>query len=296
MHMQPIYRNNVFVTTQGVSRGMSNAYIDEGVVIDNGKMVYGRGLCLPSDNKMTEEQQDRIQIVDLLHTFHDQPQNLIMPAIPNGSFEKKLYSMYLSYLPKEKIAFDLKMNCDDRGSFTELLKTTDHGQFSVNISKPGITKGQHWHNTNALADKPLPVYGEGLNVRDWLYVEDHCKAIDLILQKGRVGEVYNIGGHNEMRNIDIVKLICKELGKPESLITYVADRKGHDMRYAIDPNKIHSELGWLPETMFAEGLKRRSGGIWIIKTGGEKSSAGNIRSIMKKCMETGDSLNLGYSA
>ena len=87
------------------------------------------------------------KIVELLHTFHDQPQTLIIPAIPNGSFEKKLYSMYLSYLPKEKVAFDLKMNRDDRGSFTELLKTTDHGQFSVNISKPGITKGQHWHNS-----------------------------------------------------------------------------------------------------------------------------------------------------
>ena len=87
------------------------------------------------------------RIVELLHTFHDQPQNLIMPKIPSGSFEKKLYSMYLSYLPKEKVAFDLKMNCDDRGSFTELLKTSDHGQFSVNISKPGITKGQHWHNS-----------------------------------------------------------------------------------------------------------------------------------------------------
>jgi len=108
---------------------------------------------------------------------------------------------------------------------------------------------------NALADKPLPVYGEGINVRDWLYVEDHCKAIDLIIHKGKVGEVYNIGGHNEMRNIDIVKIICKELGKPESLITYVTDRKGHDMRYAIDPTKIHSELGWLPETMFADGIK-----------------------------------------
>ena len=87
------------------------------------------------------------QIVDLLHTFHDQPQNLIMPTIAPGSFEKKLYSMYLSYLPKEKVAFDLKMNMDERGSFTELLKTVDHGQFSVNISKPGITKGQHWHNS-----------------------------------------------------------------------------------------------------------------------------------------------------
>ena len=109
---------------------------------------------------------------------------------------------------------------------------------------------------NALADKPLPVYGEGLNVRDWLYVEDHCKAIDLIIHKGRVGEVYNIGGHNEMRNIDIVKLICKALDKPESLITYVTDRKGHDMRYAIDPTKIHTELGWLPETMFADGIQK----------------------------------------
>lgn len=109
---------------------------------------------------------------------------------------------------------------------------------------------------NALADKALPVYGEGLNVRDWLYVEDHCAAIDLILQKGKVGQVYNIGGHNEMRNIDIVKLICGALDKPESLITYVTDRKGHDMRYAIDPSFIHSELGWLPETKFENGIQK----------------------------------------
>ena len=109
---------------------------------------------------------------------------------------------------------------------------------------------------NCLNDKPLPVYGEGRNVRDWLYVEDHCRAIDLILRNGRVGEVYNVGGHNEMRNIDIVKLICKELGKPESLITYVKDRKGHDLRYAIDPTKIREELGWEPETKFVDGLKK----------------------------------------
>ena len=109
---------------------------------------------------------------------------------------------------------------------------------------------------NALADKPLPVYGEGLNVRDWLYVEDHCKAIDLIIRKGKVGEVYNIGGHNEMKNIDIVKIICEALGKPESLITHVTDRKGHDMRYAIDPTFIHNELGWLPETRFKDGIKK----------------------------------------
>ena len=109
---------------------------------------------------------------------------------------------------------------------------------------------------NALHDKPLPVYGQGLNIRDWLYVEDHCRAIDLVIHSGRVGEVYNIGGHNEMRNIDIVKMICRRLGKPESLITHVEDRKGHDLRYAIDPAKIHHELGWLPETSFAEGIER----------------------------------------
>lgn len=109
---------------------------------------------------------------------------------------------------------------------------------------------------NALNDKALPVYGDGLNVRDWLYVEDHCRAIDLILRKGRVGEVYNVGGHNEMKNIDIVTLICRELGKDESLIQHVADRKGHDRRYAIDPTKIHDELGWLPETKFADGIKK----------------------------------------
>ena len=108
---------------------------------------------------------------------------------------------------------------------------------------------------NALNDKPLPVYGEGINVRDWLYVEDHCSAIDLIIHKGKVGEVYNVGGHNEMKNIDIVKIIIKELGKTEDLITFVKDRAGHDMRYAIDPTKIHSELGWLPATKFEDGIK-----------------------------------------
>ena len=109
---------------------------------------------------------------------------------------------------------------------------------------------------NALADKPLPVYGNGENVRDWLYVEDHCRAIDLIIHNGKVGEVYNVGGHNEKRNIDIVRIICQELGKPESLIVHVEDRKGHDRRYAIDPAKIHRELGWLPEIKFEDGIKK----------------------------------------
>ena len=107
---------------------------------------------------------------------------------------------------------------------------------------------------NALHDKPLPVYGKGENVRDWLYVEDHCAAIDLIIRNGREGEVYNIGGHNEMRNIDVVRLIVRYLKKEESLITFVKDRAGHDMCYAIDPRKIHEELGWLPETKFEQGI------------------------------------------
>ena len=106
----------------------------------------------------------------------------------------------------------------------------------------------------ALQDKKLPVYGEGLNVRDWLFAEDHCEAIDLVLHNGKKGERYCIGGHNEKRNIDIVKLILNRLGKPEDLIEHVTDRKGHDYRYAIDPTKIHNELGWLPKTKFEDGI------------------------------------------
>jgi dTDP-glucose 4,6-dehydratase len=109
---------------------------------------------------------------------------------------------------------------------------------------------------NALKDKALPVYGRGENIRDWLYVEDHCTAIDLIIHKGCIGEIYNIGGHNERTNLDVVKTILHELEKPESLISYVTDRPGHDMRYAIDPTKIHNELGWLPETRFDDGIKK----------------------------------------
>lgn len=108
---------------------------------------------------------------------------------------------------------------------------------------------------NILNGKPLPVYGNGENVRDWLYVIDHCAAIELILHNGSVGEIYNIGGHNERTNLQVVKTILKELGKSESLITYVTDRKGHDQRYAIDPSKIQKELGWLPTTKFDDGIK-----------------------------------------
>ena len=108
---------------------------------------------------------------------------------------------------------------------------------------------------NARNDKELPVYGEGLNVRDWLHVYDHCSGIDLVMRNGENGEVYNIGGHNEKHNIDVVKIILKELNKPESLIKYVTDRKGHDLRYAIDPTKIETELGWKPKYVFETGIK-----------------------------------------
>ncbi len=109
---------------------------------------------------------------------------------------------------------------------------------------------------NALNDKPLPIYGKGENVRDWLYVEDHCSAIDVIIHNGTVGEVYNIGGHNEKTNLEVVKIITNVLRKSENLITFVTDRAGHDMRYAIDPTKIHRELGWFPATKFDNGIKK----------------------------------------
>ncbi|MFD0716744.1 dTDP-glucose 4,6-dehydratase [Paenibacillus sp. GCM10027626] len=108
---------------------------------------------------------------------------------------------------------------------------------------------------NALADKPLPIYGDGMNVRDWLYVEDHCNAIDLVLHNGRAGEVYNVGGNNERNNIQVVRTILEELGKPESLISYVKDRLGHDRRYAIDAEKIRRELGWQPKYVYESGIK-----------------------------------------
>lgn len=107
----------------------------------------------------------------------------------------------------------------------------------------------------AMAHQPLPVYGKGENIRDWLYVEDHCAAVDSIIRRGKAGEIYNIGGHNERSNLDVVKTILRELGEPESLITFVADRPGHDLRYAIDPEKIRRELGWQPATNFQDGIR-----------------------------------------
>lgn len=135
---------------------------------------------------------------------------------------------------------------------------------SVTVSRCSNNYGAYQHPekliplmiTNALQNKPLPIYGTGENVRDWIYVGDHCKAVEMILEKGKAGEVYNIGGNNEMRNIDVVELILEQLEKPKSLITFVEDRKGHDLRYGTDASKIRTELGWKTETSFAEGLKK----------------------------------------
>ena len=135
-------------------------------------------------------------------------------------------------------------------------------KMNINVTNCSNNYGPYQHNEKliphmiklAINDEKLPVYGEGLNIRDWLYVEDHCEAIDLVFHKGKSGERYNIGGHNEKRNIEIVKLILKRLGKSEDLIEHVEDRKGHDFRYAIDPTKIKEELGWSPKTKFEDGI------------------------------------------
>ena len=135
----------------------------------------------------------------------------------------------------------------------------------------------------------MPVYGSGENVRDWLYVKDHCKAIDMIIRKGKIGEVYNVGGNNEKTNIEVVKLILDELGKSKDLITYVEDRKGHDQRYAIDPSKIKRDLGWFPETKFEEGIKNtikwylENKGWWQRIISGEyKQNKGGLKCLIMK--------------
>ena len=135
---------------------------------------------------------------------------------------------------------------------------------------------------NALNGKKLPVYGKGINVRDWLYVEDHCSAIDLIIRKGKVGEIYNVGGHNEKTNIEVVKTILKILGKSEDLIEFVTDRKGHDQRYAIDPTKISNELGWTPQTKFDDGIKKTVDWYLENKSWWEKIISGEYKNYYAK--------------
>ncbi len=147
---------------------------------------------------------------------------------------------------------------------SDLIAFAYYHTFNMNVTVTNCSNnyGPYQHNEKliphmiklAMQNQKLPVYGQGLNIRDWLYVEDHCEAIDLVLHNGRAGQRYNIGGHNEKTNIEIVKLILKELKKPETLISFVEDRKGHDYRYAIDPSKIKQELGWEPKTKFDDGI------------------------------------------
>ena len=136
--------------------------------------------------------------------------------------------------------------------------------------------------SRALNDEKLPVYGEGLNVRDWLYVEDHCRAIDMIVRNGKDGEVYNIGGHEEKANIDIVKIILKKLNKPESLIEFVKDRPGHDLRYAMNPSKIEKELGWKPSVTFEEGIDKTIAWYLNNKTWWEHILSGEYKNYFDK--------------
>lgn len=148
----------------------------------------------------------------------------------------------------------------------DLIVLAYHRTFGlpVTITRCSNNYGPHQHPEKlipliicrALNDEPIPVYGDGKNVRDWLYVEDHCAAVDLVMRKGREGEIYNIGGHNERSNLEIIKTILKLTGKPESLITFVADRPGHDRRYGIDYSKIHDELDWSPKTEFKDGIRQ----------------------------------------
>jgi dTDP-glucose 4,6-dehydratase len=138
---------------------------------------------------------------------------------------------------------------------------------------------------NALNNKHLPVYGKGTNVRDWLHVLDHCEAIDVVLHKGKVGEVYNIGGNNEWKNIDIVKLLLTHLNKPESLITYVTDRLGHDLRYSIDASKIKKDLGWQPRYTFEKGITETIGWYLNNKDWWQRIISGDYKDYYKKMYE-----------
>lgn len=135
---------------------------------------------------------------------------------------------------------------------------------------------------NARQGKPVPLYGDGMNVRDWLFTRDHCRAIDAVLRRGRVGEVYNIGGNNEWRNIDIARFVLHELGQPESLLTFVKDRPGHDRRYAIDATKMAKELQWRPETSFEEGIRLTV--RWYMENGAwlEKVTSGEYRTYYER--------------
>ena len=192
----------------------------------------------------------------MIHAYHAhkgrQRTKLIMPSTAHGT--NPASGALCGYTP-----VPVELSADGVVTPDAIRAIMDEDTAGIMLTNPntlGIFENHVAEVAEIIHEKGGLVYGDGANVRDWLYVEDHCRAIDLVLQKGRTGEVYNIGGHNERANIDVVKVILRALKKPESLISYVADRKGHDRRYAIDPTKIHTELGWLPETRFEDGIER----------------------------------------
>ena len=200
-------------------------------LLEASKQIWGEG----STNKFVHVSTDEVY-GSLGDTGYFTETSPIQPNIPYSSSKASSDLIALAYCETYKMNVTVTNCSNNYGPYQHHEKLIPHM-----ISK-------------ALKDEKLPVYGQGLNIRDWLFVEDHCEAIDIVLHQGRKGERYNIGGHNEKRNIEIVKLILERLDKPESLISYVEDRKGHDYRYAIDPTKLKEEFGWEPKTMFKDGI------------------------------------------
>ena len=219
------------------------------VLLDVAKEFWGEG----SDNKFVHISTDEVY-----GTLEALPEGLTL----DNMSEKQRHENY--FYEGRAYQANSPYSASKAGSDMIARAYFETFHMNVNITNCSNNYGPYQHEEKliptiirkALANEKVPVYGNGMNVRDWLYVEDHCKAIDLVFHKAPAGEKYCIGGHNEMHNIDIVKLILKRLGKSEDLIEFVTDRKGHDFRYAIDPTKISEELGWVPDTKFADGIVR----------------------------------------
>ena len=217
------------------------------VLLDVAKEFWGEG----SDNKFVHISTDEVY-----GTLEALPEGL---SLDNMS-EKQRHENY--FYEGRAYQANSPYSASKAGSDMIARAYFETFKMNINITNCSNNYGPYQHKEKliptiirkALANEKVPVYGNGMNVRDWLYVEDHCKAIDLVFHKAPAGEKYCIGGHNEMHNIDIVKLILKRLGKSEDLIEFVTDRKGHDFRYAIDPTKIKEELGWVPDTKFEDGI------------------------------------------
>ena len=229
------------------------------VLLDVAKEFWGEG----SDNKFVHISTDEVY-----GTLEALPEGLTL----DNMSEKQRHENY--FYEGRAYQANSPYSASKAGSDMIARAYFETFHMNVNITNCSNNYGPYQHEEKliptiirkALANEKVPVYGNGMNVRDWLYVEDHCKAIDLVFHKAPAGEKYCIGGHNEMHNIDIVKLILKRLGKSEDLIEFVTDRKGHDFRYAIDPTKISEELGWVPETKFADGIVKTTD--WYLQNAG----------------------------